>query len=104
LKQNESLREVFANPISRGEYVKRATGGLRSSVWAKKGSWSEPAIVESYGPVLTPEIDDQGNQEEDKGVAKAEKEGGYYPVRKLLSPVSSTQLEQWQASLHQDDT
>ena len=75
--QNENLKKIFANPAFREEYVERVTRGLRSPAWLKKGSWSEPATFESHGPV--------GDQ-------------GYYPVRKLLSPVSSAQLKKWQAS------
>ena len=65
---------------------------MRSKVWLKKGKWSEPANFESHGPVFTPEGDDDANPKR-KGV-----KGGYYPVRKLLCPVSSAQLKEWQAS------
>jgi hypothetical protein len=75
--QSENLKEIFANAAFREEYVRRVTRGLRSPAWLKKGIWSEPATFESHGPV--------GDQ-------------GYYPVRKLLSPVSSAQLKEWQAS------
>jgi len=58
----------------RKKYVKQVTGGLLYPV-----GWSKTAKFESYGPI--------GDK-------------GYYPVRKLLSPVSSAQLKEWQASSH----